>query len=243
MKLGEEDMEDMLQGDWISQYGTILFDFDGLLVNTEYLHYQAYQKMCIDRGFTLHWDFKTYCSLAHMGSECLKKGVKEILPELYQNDAHWLELYQEKKEAFLHIVAQGQVELMPGVEALLKELNQRGVTHCVVTHSSSKLTDAIRAHLPALNTIPHWVTRECYDQPKPKPDGYLEAIRLYSKRGDRILGFEDTVRGWRALQAASVEAVVVSKMLTTEMQKILADSHVTIYQSFEDLLPYGSRSS
>ena len=42
--------------EWIHHYQLILFDLDGLLVNTEQLHYQAYKNMLQARGFSLPSD-------------------------------------------------------------------------------------------------------------------------------------------------------------------------------------------
>ncbi len=222
--------------EWIDQYDLFLFDFDGLLVNTEFLHYSAYQKMCQDRGFTLPWDFPKYCTIAHMGSDFLQKAVYETFPQLYAEEPNWLILYKEKQQAFLDVLAQKGAPLMPGVDRVLKFLHQHKARCCVVTHSPSSLTDAIRKYNPVLDLIPHWVTREQYELPKPQPDAYLTAVRLYGKSGDRVLGFEDTIRGWKALHAASLDSIVVSSLLTEDMKLLLTEKKVPQYQSFEELL-------
>ena len=222
--------------EWIDQYDLFLFDFDGLLVNTEFLHYSAYQKMCQDRGFVLSWDFSKYCSIAHMGSDFLQKAIYESFPLLKEQEPNWSLLYKEKQKAFLDVLEQKGVCLMPGVERVLKFLQKRKARCCVVTHSPSSLTEAIRKCNPVLDLIPNWVTREQYDLPKPQPDAYVTAVRLYGKPGDRILGFEDTIRGWKALHAAHLESVVVSPLLTEEMKKILKEERIPQYQSFEELL-------
>jgi len=221
---------------WIDQYDLFLFDFDGLLVNTEFLHYNAYQKMCRDRGFTLLWDFSQYCGIAHMGSDFLQKSIYETFPQLHVEEPNWPALYKEKQKAFLDILEEKGVLLMPGVEQVLHLLHTHKTRSCVVTHSPSSLTDAIRKRNPVLNLIPHWVTREQYELPKPEPDAYLAAVRLYGKPADRILGFEDTIRGWKALHAAHLESIVVSPLLTQEMKQFLREKKVSRYQSFEELL-------
>ncbi len=222
--------------EWIKQYDLFLFDFDGLLVNTEFLHYQAYQKMCLDRGYSLPWDFKQYCEIAHRGSDFLQKTVYESFPELYTQEPNWLVLYQEKQKAFLDVLAEKGVSLMPGVEKVLQFLKFHKARCCVVTHSPLQLIQAIKKQNPVLEIIPHWVTREQYDLPKPCPDAYLMAVKLYGKPGDRIIGFEDTIRGWKALHAAGLEGVVVSPLLTREMKQFFKEQGTSQYHSFEELL-------
>ena len=86
---------------WINEFDLFLFDLDGLLVDTEYLHYQSYQKMCLDRGFVLPWDFVGYCSMAHTGSDLFQKEVYKVFPNLYEQEPNWTVLHQEKQRAFL----------------------------------------------------------------------------------------------------------------------------------------------
>jgi beta-phosphoglucomutase-like phosphatase (HAD superfamily) len=78
---------------------------------------------------------------------------------------------------------------MPGVEKLLTELHKHEIRRCVVTNSTLSQVEAVCSQLPILKTLPHWITREDYEKPKPNPEGYLKAIQMYGKKGDRIIGF------------------------------------------------------
>lgn len=191
---------------WIHDFQLFLFDFDGLLVNTEHLHYQAYVNMLSKRGHTLPFSFANFQELAHFNSTAWREALYAEIPNLEPN---WDLLYREKKEAYLALLATGKVELMPGAAPLLKALEQAKIRRCVVTHSVLEHVQPIRARLPILNTVPHWITREDYEKPKPNPECYLKAIALYGKKGDRIIGFEDSVRGLRALKQTSALPVLV----------------------------------
>src|SRR3990167_11391196 len=177
---------------WIRDFQLFLFDFDGLLVDTEGVHYQAYVNMMARRGFVLDWSFFRYSELAHLNATAIKETLYSEFPSL---DPNWTQLYEEKKQAYLELLLAGQIKLMKGVAHLLKALEAANIRRCTVTHSFLEQTRFIRARLPILNTIPHWITREDYEKPKPHPEGYLRAIQLYGQPGDRIIGFEDSVRG------------------------------------------------
>jgi glucose-6-phosphate 1-dehydrogenase len=181
---------------WIHDFQLFLFDFDGLLVNTEHLHYQAYVNMLAKRGYTLQLSFANFLELAHFNSTAWREALYAEIPALEPN---WEILYREKKEAFLNLLVTGKVELMPGAETLLKALDEAKIRRCVVTNSILDHIKLIRARLPVLDTIEKWITREDYEKPKPSPECYLKAIQLYGKPGDRIIGFEDSVRGHKAL--------------------------------------------
>lgn len=198
--------------DWLNQYQLYLFDFDGLLVNTEELHYEAYKLMCQQRGFKLDWDFDFFCSIAHHSAEGLEQQIYADLPALKQIEPNWKVLYQEKKQSFLDLVNHGAVELMPGAEELLVALQKAGINRAVVTHSLAELINAIRKQIPLLDTIPHWITREHYTQPKPSSECYLKAIEMLAKETDNVIGFEDTPRGTTALAGTRAKPIFVSSL-------------------------------
>ncbi|MDE3056258.1 MAG: HAD family phosphatase [Verrucomicrobiota bacterium] len=181
---------------WVSSFQLFLFDFDGLLVDTERLHFRAYREALQERGHFLDWDFSSYCRYAHLEADSLKKALIGRFPVL---SLDWSSFYEEKRSRYLSLMNEGQLELMPGVERLLFLLTERGARRCVVTHSPRAAVERICSKLPLLHMIPHWITREDYKEPKPHPECYRKAISLYGKKGDRIIGFEDSVRGWTAL--------------------------------------------
>lgn len=216
---------------WIHDYQLFLFDFDGLLVNTEELHYKAYQNMCRNRGFSLDWDWRTYSGAAMYESTGLKEAIYKTFPELYQKEPKWEVLYQEKKRAYVELLQSGAVQLMPGVETILKALQEANITRCVVTHSPLDQVSIIRQTQPLLNTIPFWVTREHYSQPKPSPECYQKAIAMYAKPGDRVIGFEDSPRGLKALLGSHAKGIFISSLFNHDEIQPLMDRPFTHFPS------------
>ena len=221
--------------DFLGNTQVVLLDFDGLLVNTENLHFHAYQRVCSHRGFTLNWDFSTFCSIAHRSSTGLKEKMYHDLPLLYALEPSWEVLYQEKKAEYIKLLQEGAINLMPGAEQFLAFLKQKNIKRAVVTNSPKEQIDLIKAKIPSLQTIPLWITREDYKNPKPAPDGYLQALAQLVKPGDNVLGFEDTLRGYLALEAAGVEGIVVSDVLSEEFERELISRGAKIIPSFAAL--------
>lgn len=197
---------------WIHDYQCFLFDLDGLLVNTEEIHYIAYKKVCASRGFDLDWDFSRYCQAAHYHAEGLRDQIYAKFPELKKREPSWDTFYADKKQVMMDLLKQGAVHLMAGVEKLLKELEKAEITRCVVTHSPDEQVRVIREKNPILNTIPVWFTREHYTHPKPHPECYLQAIDKLVKDSDHIIGFEDTPRGLKALMQTPAQPVLISQV-------------------------------
>lgn len=219
---------------WIKKFQLFLFDFDGLLVNTEELHYQAYIHMCAARGFQLNWSFYRYSEAAHHSATALKEQIYAEFPDLYKKEPNWSVLYEEKKRAFLKLLDSGAAQLMPGVSELIQILNHQKIKCCVVTHSPIPLIDSIRKQNPVLDLIPHWITREDYSQPKPNPECYQIAISRLGKESDQIVGFEDSPRGLSALMGTRATPVLICPPdypYVAELRK----QKLKYYPSFKDI--------
>ena len=215
---------------FIQDYQLILFDFDGLLVNTEKVHFQAYKNMCKKYGFDLNWDFKRYIQAAHYSSDGLQKQIYKELPELFVKEPSFDKLYAYKRAQVIELLHQG-VELMPGVDELLKAINEKNALAVVVTHSPKSLIDVVRSQHIALKSISHWITREDYTKAKPDPEGYRLAISRYAKSGDKIIGFEDTPRGILALRQTEARPVLISEIEYCDLPKDLE-----VYKSFKSFM-------
>jgi beta-phosphoglucomutase len=218
--------------DWINHYNLFLFDFDGLLVNTEELHFEAYKRMLKARGITLKWDFSRFCLSAHYSATKLQEDILLENPSLQPES--WQELYNEKKNHYMQLLAEGKVQLMEGVEDLLNALEKASIKRCVVTHSPKEQIEAIKAQHKALQSIPHWVTRELYHHPKPHPECYQKAIALFSDDGDKIIGFEDTPRGLAALACTKARPVLICHKDHPGVQEALKLG-VCYFESFKQI--------
>ena len=220
---------------WIHNFQLFLFDFDGLLVDTENIHYQAYIDALAQRGCSLDWSFLKFSGIAHLNGAALRESLCCQFPDL---DSDWNRFYEEKKGIYLDLISNGSIRLMPGVENLLRALDQAKIQRCTVTNSFHAQILLIRSQLPILETIPHWITREDYEKPKPDPECYLKAIQLYGKRGDRIVGFEDSIRGLEALKKTSALPILIC---SPEHPLLPLSGGALHFTSFEEIrsIPHG----
>lgn len=206
---------------WLDDYQLFLLDFDGLLVNTEEIHYLAYKEMFKKRGIDFSWSFDRYCKAAHYSSDTFRVQIYEEFPALEKQEPRWPVLYEEKKTILINMYHNGNVHLMPGAKSLLEFLHQTQKKHCVVTNSPYDVILKLKSQIPELQRIPYWITRENYTHAKPHPECYIKAVELYSQPGDRVIGFEDSPRGIRALIGAGVKAVMVTETPYPEIPEFL----------------------
>lgn len=218
---------------WIHHYQLFLFDFDGLLVDTERLHFEAYRKMCRDRNLTLDWDFPRYCLAAHYAATGLRDQLYAELPDLHEQEPDFSVLYGEKRGNYLSSLQAEPVPLMPGVEPLLIALKQAEIPRVVVTHSGRELVDAIREKNPVLNTIPHWMTREDYDRPKPDSECYIKAIERFGNDVEKVVGFEDSPRGLTALLGSRAKPILICPEEHPGVEEFRKNPRVSYFPSFD----------
>jgi len=205
--------------DIIQSFDLFLFDLDGLLIKSEELHWLAYIEMCARRGYTLQIDFLDYYRIAQTASDAPQKFIYGQFPALQQEEPNWSVLYEEKKKAYNEILHNNPPPLLDGVALFLQKLAGAKKKMAVVTHTARPFVDFIRSKNPELNLIPNWFCREDYKNGKPAPDGWLKAIGTLAKSGDRIIGFEDSLRGLHSLLAAKVTPVIVNSVDDQVVQK------------------------
>ena len=206
-----------------------LFDFDGLLVDTEPLHYQAYKDALASYGVRFDWDFNKYCQFAHAGTKIFSNAVYADFPNLPERD--WEAVREKKKICYLELVKAGPVCLMPGVEVFVQDLLSKGLKCCIVTNSTRQELEFVAKHLPLVKDL-EWIAREDYARAKPAPDGYLEACKKFN--GKNPVGFEDTLKGVLSLKAAEVRPILVCSSRHPQLDDHRLTS-VEVYQNISEL--------
>jgi putative hydrolase of the HAD superfamily len=214
------------------KFDLVCFDFDGLLVDTERVHYDSYLKTLLSMGVDLsHVDFLSYCFLAHH-----KKGsdlFSAILQKAPDFPYSWEEVRKAKRAVYTEEILSGNISLMPGVEEILSLLKTYNIASCVVTNSLSNDTDIIRSFLPTLNEIPLWITKDLYAKGKPHPDGYLKALEYFPSLSlSHVVGLDDTLKGVEAMKQAGIAPILIC----SQEHPQLAEKGDTIH--FPSLFPF-----
>jgi beta-phosphoglucomutase len=230
--------KDMSAMDWIQDYQLFLFDFDGLLVDTEPLHYASYAQLCLQHGCEMKWDFERFCQEAHGKAMGIWEALMREFPHLFVDESSREVLYEEKKTLYVELLKKRPLEFMEGAAELLAALDKRGAKRAVVTNSPRAHIEVIKESLPLLKSIPLWITREDYSHPKPSPEGYLKAIEHLAGPGDKIIGFEDTLKGLKALLSADVESILICPSQKTHVKEcvMLGAKHFESLLSINRLL-------
>lgn len=182
-------------------YDAILFDFDGVLVDSEPVHWRCWNEILAPFGASLDWD--TYCA------RCIGVSDREMIVTLCAQfdpplpfDEIWAQ-YPRKKDLFRGAMIEAGA-VTDDVVGLLRELDSRHLL-AVVTSSGQREVEPIlelSGILPLLDTA---VYGGDVRRLKPAPDPYLLAVERLGVK--RALVVEDSDAGLAAGRAAGLDVL------------------------------------
>lgn len=180
----------------------LLFDFDGVLADTEPLHFQCWRDLLLTKGIHLDWDYyQTNC--IGISDRQMLSTLGKIGPIVYSID-ELMPLYPLKKQAFRDLVAQNRIIS----RALLNTLTAcQDYQMAVVTSSGQTEIEPILQRegiLPLLGAVVYGNEVKAL---KPDPEPYRTALeRLGASSG---IAFEDSAAGIASARAAGCQVVEV----------------------------------
>lgn len=184
----------------------LIFDFDGVLVDSEPLHEWAIRQAVAQRGWTFtHEQFIS--GIVGRGDERAFATIAgwngAELP-----DSLAAELLTRKRALMADGIRAGRFEPQPGaVEAVRKAASRGPVAVC-----SGSVAGVVLPMLEAIGVREHIgvvVTAEDMARPKPAPDGYLLALERLGLRAEACMAVEDTPTGVASAKAAGLRVLAV----------------------------------
>jgi HAD superfamily hydrolase (TIGR01509 family) len=199
------------------QFAAVLFDFDGVIVDTEWAIYDAWHRTFRAHGHPLPLETYTQC----IGSDFATWSPKTHLEELTGNSFDWHDLDLRRQEEIVRDLANEGP--MPGVVDLLAALTTAGVPIAVVSSSSHHWVDGWLDRLGLAGWFTTVVCRGDASRIKPAPDLYLEAARRLGRAPADCLVIEDSLNGVKAANAAGSPVWAVPNRCTACLDFSLAD--------------------
>lgn len=202
----------------------VVFDMDGLLVDSEVVYCEALTSQAAAMGYELPREVMNRM-IGHAWA-----GSAQVVREHFGPDFDAELLRRGSIERFYDL-AQAKIALKAGVLEILDHLDKVGLPRAIAT--SSRRTD-VEHHLSAHGLIDRFdavLAQGDYPRPKPNPDPYLKAAEALGVDPRDCLALEDSHNGVRAAAAAGMMTIMVPDMLdpTEEMHqlcvRIAADLH------------------
>ena len=192
----------------------VIFDFDGVIVDTEPLHYAAFQRILEPLGLGFSWDqyIETYMGFDDRDAflEAFRTEGQTLLPQ------ELARLVDAKAIIFQEVIRDG-IKAYPGVIELITDLRAAGLPLAICSGALLSDITPILKILNISNCFDTIVTAEEVAKSKPDPECYRTAFsRLLACHPDRdvtagqTIAIEDTPAGIQSAKAAGLQVIAVT---------------------------------
>uniref|UniRef100_A0A914L6L5 Uncharacterized protein n=2 Tax=Meloidogyne incognita group TaxID=654580 RepID=A0A914L6L5_MELIC len=193
----------------------VIFDFDGILVDTERLYSKANEQVLKNQ----HGKTFTNIEKSLMMGKAKPLAVEALLKSFGLDDPKGIDKYMEAYDAKLAELLIAETEVLPGAIPLVDHLHKSGIPLAICTGS-----DALEFKQKTSNAeISNWLEKIplrllCGSDPeitycKPHPEPYLKLMKRFDDGGpaspENVLVFEDSVNGVRSALDAGCTVIMV----------------------------------
>jgi len=189
----------------------VVFDMDGLLVDTEAPIRDAMMAVAASMGREL--PLSVFMTMVGTTNQ-----VSDAILQAHFGDGFSLDAFSREVRRLIDAVFEAGVALKPGAVELLDLIDERGLPAALATSSSRRAVDR---HLPpqVVARFSAFITSESVTRGKPHPEPYLKAAAALNTPPQFCLALEDSHNGVRAAHAAGLMTVMVPDLLeaTEEM--------------------------
>ncbi len=204
----------------------VIFDLDGLLVDSEPLQFRAYREAFRYHGIEIETsDWPRWHALEASARRWIENFDLAV-------DA---ETIRAEKKVIYEALVETELELKPGARALVESLHRQSRL-CV---ASGSRPESIAACLDRFGLEPYFeatFSATLLPRKKPYPDVYLEALAQTGVASPRTLALEDSPTGLQAATAAGLRCVVCPDSFLPADRGAFAAAAMVV-ESLEDLTP------
>ena len=191
----------------------VIFDFDGVIADSEALHYKAlnavFNRYGVDVPKDLHW--QKY--LGYSDRENIEAVNRDYT--MWMDDAKIRELIDEKKVVFDELVADGSI-IIDGVATFIQRLIDGGIRRAICSGALRSDIDLMLAGIDFKDAFEAIVTADDVTHGKPDPEGYQLALNMLNQneanpiQANQCIVIEDSHWGLEAAAAAGMRPIAVT---------------------------------
>ncbi|WP_055587032.1 HAD family hydrolase [Peterkaempfera griseoplana] len=185
----------------------ILFDHDGVLVDTEFWYYKAGERALADIGLTLDKDQYLRDMSLGLGTWAQAKAAGI--------DKQTISRQREARNDYYQQYLRTEAIEIDGVVETLAELSNH-VRMAIVTTAKRADFELIHEKRSIRQFMDFVLVREDYKLAKPDPEPYLTGLKRFGATREEALVVEDSSRGLKSALAAGIDCVVVRSEFTED---------------------------
>lgn len=190
----------------------IIFDFDGLILDTESAIFQSWRELYTDHGHELTVETFSQCIGSDFGAHY---DPMADLEKLTGKSFDWTAEDARREERVRELLtAAGE---LPGVRELLVEAAELNLPCSVASSSSHRWVNGWLEKLELRHHFANLSTRDYVERIKPAPDLFLHAADKLGVAPEEAVIFEDSLNGLRAAVAAGIRCIVAPGPMTQHL--------------------------
>jgi HAD superfamily hydrolase (TIGR01509 family) len=201
---------------------TVIFDMDGVLVDTEPLHREAFFRHYAELGLTISdEEYATFLGAS-------TRNVYQQLKQEFNLAGDVEELMKRKRELFAAAFDEStDLDLLPGARELILELRAAGVPLQLASSASKDTIHRVFRRFELYPLFDNLVSGEDFPRSKPDPAIFLHAAKLAGVPPQECLVIEDSSNGVKAAKAAGMYCIGFSSEHSTGQNLDHADMVVS----------------
>jgi HAD superfamily hydrolase (TIGR01509 family) len=189
----------------------LIFDFDGLILDTETAIYEAWREIYTAHGFPLTLQTWAQC----VGSDFGHYDPMKDLEAMIGRTLDWKALTLQRR-AYVTKVLEGS-DPLPGVRERVWEAREHGIPCAVASSSTHEWVDNWLKKLGLFEFFSNVTCLEDTGKVKPDPSLFLHAAKQLDVHPQNAVVLEDSLNGLRAAHAAEMRCVVVPCAVTRHL--------------------------
>lgn len=186
----------------VNNFGAVIWDMDGVLVDTGEYHYLAWQDILSE--YQINFSREMFADTFGMNNKGL---IRLLFGEAFSFDLYQ-KISKEKEQQFRSVI-QGEIDLLPGIRPLLDNLAEANIPQAIGSSAPQENIDAI---IDSLGLRPYFkAIVSAADMPgKPDPSVFLAAAELLKVPPSRCLVIEDALAGVEAAKRAGMKCLAIT---------------------------------
>ena len=206
---------------------TVIFDMDGVIVDTEPVHKYAYQQHFQQLGIEVSPEM--YATFTGNST----RNIYQKIVKHFNLDANVENLVLVKRDFFNEAFdIKEDLYLLEGVEKLILELHEKGMQLILASSSSEVTINRIFTRFGLDKYFVHKISGESFENSKPHPAIFLKAVELSGHQKENCIVIEDSTNGIKASHAAGVYCIGYNSFNSKLQDLSLANE---VIQHFDEL--------
>ena len=188
-------------------FEAIIFDMDGLLLDSERMAYNAFQQTC--RQFELGDRNELYMQCIGTNADATKKILSEGLGDDVEFDHFWKICRATYHEA----IATKGIPLKEGVTTLLEHISSLNIPAAIATSTQTDIAQTKLQNSGILDYFRIIIGGEQVRKSKPHPDIYLKAVTELAVNASKSLALDDSENGVKSASSAGLTVIQIPDLV------------------------------